>query len=41
MRGGKSNTVTHRSFVSVLIKQEVKSPVCQMANGMGGKKKGT
>lgn len=31
----------HGSFVSVLIKQEVNSPVCQMENDkMEGKKKG-
>lgn len=40
VRGGKSNAVNYRSFASVLIKQEVKSPVCQMENDMGGKKKG-
>jgi len=38
---GKSNAVKYRSFVSVLIKQEVRGPVCQMENNkMGGKKKG-
>lgn len=41
LRDGRSNAVKHRSFVSVLIKQEVKSTVCQMENDkMEGKKKG-
>lgn len=41
LRDRKSNAVKYRNFVSVLIEQEVKSPVCQMENyEMGGEKKG-